>query len=211
MNPPADRGGEVWIAEDSDDDDVGPLFSGRFSVHWERGGRIEASFHDLGGDEAVAWARERCRVIIVRVGENAHYSAGEVNPDCLPSWPPPAEDLVRPRRPRGFEALDNTEESPAVLWDVRVQIHGEGDAVHFRAAVLDDRVAIDAVAPAPGYPAASAMFLVRASTVHQARGLAEEVCDRAVGRQPGPFGWARGIEVYPHRPGSGRDGMGVTF
>lgn len=59
---------------------------------------------DVSVDEAVAWARKRAQVVIVRTGET-FYSAGEVAKGDLPAWPR-AEGAPAPRpaaEPRLFE------------------------------------------------------------------------------------------------------------
>lgn len=109
----------VWIAEDDDPDDH-MLLTARFSGHLVFGDRPGEEFVDLDADEAIAWGSERAAVVLIRTGDSDYYSAGEHNPDpdrFLP-WPPSELSLVR-RRPRGFEALDNTEADAPVLWDVR--------------------------------------------------------------------------------------------
>jgi hypothetical protein len=59
---------------------------------------------DVSVDEAVAWARERAQVVIVRT-EEARYSAGEVAKGDLPEWPR-ADSAPDPRpaaEPQFFE------------------------------------------------------------------------------------------------------------
>jgi len=114
----------VYIGENADPDDL-MLWTGRFRGYLDRGRRCEAEFDDLSAEEAIAWGRERCAVVLIRVGDGDYYSAGELNPDPdeLPQWPPEGLRLER-RRVRGFEALDNTEDDPPVLWDVRIGATG---------------------------------------------------------------------------------------
>jgi hypothetical protein len=71
-------------------------------------------------------------------------------------------------------------------------------------------------APAPGYRRASAAFVVEASTLGQAREIADEVVRQGRRRALGP-GFRRrrkvaivsGYEVYPYRPGEDVGGPGV--
>ena len=213
----------VYIGENADPDDL-MLWTGRFRGYLDRGRRCEAEFDDLSAEDAIAWGRARCAVVLIRLGDGDYYSAGELNPDPdeLPEWPPEGLRLER-RRVRGFEALDNTEDDPPVLWDVRIGATGieagsEDDARAFHDAIRADPDAISVQAPAPGYPAMSAAFVVQASTLDQARRIADRVARRAgdafiasLAQHPrhaqyGPF-----VEVYPHRPGDPVRGFGITY
>jgi hypothetical protein len=208
-------GGTVFIAESLDLEDSFML-TGLFAGHLERDDDVGAEFEDLPVDEAIAWGRERATVVLIRTGDSDYFSAGIENPDQLPEWPSSASALGR-RRVRGFEAMDNTDDDPPVLWDVRVEAMspGLGRAKRFRRAVQAHHMTQNVRAPAPGYSRASAAFLVEASTVEQARKVADEVVEQAL-KALGPkfsrqrkIGVVSGYEVYPHRPEMDVDGPGV--
>lgn len=65
-------------------------------------GYVEAA--DAGGvvdegewetvEEAIAWARDRVEIVLVRIGYSDYYSAGAAHPEGVPPWPP-SEDAVR--------------------------------------------------------------------------------------------------------------------
>jgi hypothetical protein len=164
------RDGTVWISEDADPDEP-MLLSGRFSGHLERDKRLREAFDDLEADEAVAWGRARAATVLIRTGDSDYYSAGEHNPDpeAYPVSPPPQIRLER-RRPRGFEALDNTERDPPVFWDVRLQVEASNqlEAAAFREEIRSHPAALKVQTPAPGYPVASAALLIETATYNQA-------------------------------------------
>lgn len=212
----------VWIAED-EDPDVTFVWTGRFSGHLDAGGRVAEEFQDLPADEAIAWGRKRCSVVLVRPGDQDYFSAGERNPDPdeFPPWPPQNLQLER-RRVRGFEALDNTRSGAPVLWDVRISAHrGRLRASPFRRAIRDHPATRDVQAPAPGYPPASAAFLIEASTHAHAEAIATGIADLAFSALPARDPLADttirqvraglAIEVYPHRPTHPVRGPGVTY
>jgi hypothetical protein len=215
--------GTVWIAEDVDPEDT-MMLTGRFSGYFDRFGRSYESFEDLSIDDAIAWGRARCAVVLIRTGDSDYFSAGEHNPDPeeFPLWPP-AGVRVEPWRPGGFEALDNTEDDEPVLWDVRIKAElAEGDARRFhdtvRTQVRTHPAVQDVRTPAPGYPAASAAFLLEASTEKQARETAQAILDEAVvvlletvPTSPRERLFFSGVEVYPHRPGVSVTGPGITY
>jgi hypothetical protein len=116
------RDGTVWIAEDVDREDT-LLLTGRFSGYLEQDERPKDTFEDVEAQDAIAWGRSRAATVLIRTGDSGRYfSAGEHNPDPqrFPDWSPAGVRLER-RRPRGFEALDNAESDPPVLWDVRIE------------------------------------------------------------------------------------------
>jgi hypothetical protein len=214
------RDGTVWIAEDLDREDS-LLLTGRFSGYLERGERLEDTFEDLDAEDAIAWGSARAVTVLIRTGDSGRYfSAGEHNPDPqrFPEWSSAGLRLER-RRPRGFEALDNTESDPPVLWDVRIQadLARSSDVGPFYERIRAHPAAQNPQIPAPGYPAPSAAFLVAAST----RKLADEIADGilkgalAALVEALPSGhagsWTSGVEVYPHRPGKPVRGEGVTY
>lgn len=214
------REGSVWIAENADEGDS-MLLTGRFSGHLDRGDRITEKFDDLSADEAIAWGRARSAVVLIRTGDSGYYSAGEHNPDPDEYLPWPPTDLrLEPRRPRGFEALDNTETDPPVLWDVRasVNLDRKPDARVFHEAVRAQPAAAKVQAPAPGYPPTSAAFVVEASTESQARRIADDIAEKAfhalveaLGSHDSFDTFSCGTEVYPHRPGVVVRGPGITY
>lgn len=207
--------GTVFIAELLDPEEQFTL-TGLFAGHLEGDDDLAGEFEDLPADEAIAWGRERAGVVLIRTGDSDYYSAGVDNPEQLPEWPLSAAPLGR-RRVRGFEALDNTEDDTPVLWDVRVEAKspGLGRIKPFRDAVRSHPMTREVQTPAPGYRRASAAFLVEASTVEQAREIADEVVQHGL-RALGPrfprrrkVGVVSGYEVYPYRPGKDVNGPGV--
>jgi hypothetical protein len=191
------------------------MLPGRFSGYLDRGDRPVEEFQDRSAEEAIAWGRERAAVVLIRTGESDYYSAGEHNPEQLPTWPPPGLSLRR-RRVAGFEALDNTEDDPPVVWNVRVQadLPGAVDARPFHERVRTSPAVQNVQAPAPGYPPVSAAFLVQAATRDQAEAVADTVVDEAMREIRGSIAETEGcltldVEVYPHRPGESVTGPGV--
>src|ERR671922_325896 len=211
------RDGTVWIAEDVDREEP-LLLTGRFSGYLDRDQRLTDSFEDLGVEDAIAWGRARASTVLIRTGDSGcYFSAGEHNPDAqeFPAWPPAGLRLGR-RGPRGFEALDNTEGDPPVLWDVRITVDlpHPADMGRFGESIRTHPAARGVQVPAPGYHVPSAAFLVEAST----RGQAEQIANRVLGQALAPFlaalpttpaGYVMsGPEVYPHRPGERVRGPG---
>ena len=211
--------GIVCIAEEEDLDDI-YMLTGLFYGHHERDDEIAGEeFEGLTAEEAIAWGRARAPVVLIRTGASGIYlSAGHENPDGDPVWPPPDLRLGRRRIP-GFEPLDNTEDDPPVLWDVRVAVNAPRLArtKPFRDAVRRHPAVRHVQAPAPGYQPASAAFLVEASTIGQARRIAGQIHAQAWGvLQDDRLARLRGkavlsgYEVYPHRPGHPVRGPGIT-
>lgn len=220
MHADPTREGTVWIAEDLDREDA-LLLTGRFSGYLERNERRRATFESLEPDEAIAWGRARATAVLIRTGDGGcYFSAGERNPDPerYPAWPPEDVRLER-RRPRGFEALDNTEHDPPVLWDVRIEAGHSGttDLGPFNERVRSDPAARNAQVPAPGYGAPSAAFLVEASTRDQAERIANRILEEAFAALVEAFPiddadyWLGGPEVYPYRPDKPARGPGVIY
>ena len=196
----------AWLAEGGSDDD--PLFaSARFGGYIDLGRRPGEQIEGASVHDALAWARARAPVVLIRLWDSDYFSAGERNPNPkrYPDWP---EDLVPlPRRPKGLEVLDNTEDDPPVLWDVRLR-HGYGrDAAAFRAAIERDPRALPVPAELHDATLSGIRVTVRASTVRQAWSIAEALFDTACAsagppRLPpdrGPH-VAAGYEVYPIAP-----------
>jgi hypothetical protein len=213
--------GTVWIAEDVDRMDS-LLLTGRFSGYLERDGRPKDRFEDLEAEDAIAWGRARAAKVLIRTGDSGcYFSAGEHNPDPheYPDWSPAGLRLER-RRPGGFEALDNTESDPPTLWDVRISadLPTQASASPFHERIRSHPAVQNAEAPAPGYPALSAAFLVEASTHKQAQEIANRVLTYALATLAealpagdAGYGWVGEAEVYPHRPGKPVRGPGVTY
>jgi hypothetical protein len=214
------REGTVWIAEDVDREDS-LLLTGRFSGYLDRGERLEERFEDLDAEDAIAWGSARASTVLIRTGDSGcYFSAGEhnPNPERFPEWSSADLRLER-RRPRGFEALDNTERDPPVLWDVRIQadLAPPQDMGPFHERIRTHPAVQDPRVPAPGYPAPSAAFLVAASTHKHAQEIADVILTEAVAvivdALPSSHlgSWTCGAEVYPHRPGKPVSGPGVTY
>lgn len=214
------REGTVWIAEDLDRGEL-LLLTGRFSGHLERHGREKDRFENLEAEDAIAWGRARAAKVLIRTGDSGcYFSAGERNPDPHehPEW---SRAGLRPerRRPLGFEALDNTEGDPPTLWDVRISadLPNQASAGPFHDRIRSDPAVQNAEVPAPGYPWASAAFLVEASTLNQAQAMANRILSDALPTlaQALPptegYGFVAEAEVYPHRPGKPVRGPGVTY
>ena len=152
------------------------MASGRFRAHVATEELdLADTIEDASLDEVLAWARARSDVVLIRLWDGDYFSAGEVNPhpDEYPEWTGPPEPPRR-RRPRGLEALDNTEDDPPVPWDVRFDVPGRSDE-EVLAAVLED----ERLRPAPPDPryaeAAEARVIVEAPTKAQAEAIAGEV------------------------------------
>jgi hypothetical protein len=214
------RPGTVWIAEDVDREDS-LLLTGRFSGYLERDEQLQERFEELKAEDAIAWGRARAATVLIRTGDSGcYFSAGDRNPNPrrFPDWSPAGVRLER-RRPRGFEALDNTESDPPVLWDVRIETDlAQPLAVRaFHERIRTNPAAQDAQIPAPGYSAASAAFLVEASTREEADGLADRILKDALAAlvKALPSGhvasWTCLAEVYPHRPGKPVRSSGVSY
>jgi hypothetical protein len=212
----------VYIAE-LEDFEGSSILTGRFRAHVEsEDDGLGEEIEDVSADEAIAWGRERADVVLIRTGDSDYYSAGAENPDLddLPEWPPADLRLER-RRARGFEAMDNHEDDPPVLWDVRVsaEVSKLSRAKPFRDALRDHPATRDVRAPARGYPRASASFLVEASTYGQAQAVAHELFEhalqaldpRSLKRRSRRLSVIGGSEVYPHRPGREVTGPGITY
>jgi hypothetical protein len=214
------RDGTVWIAEDHDSTDS-LLLTGRFSGYLERDGRLKDRFEDLEAEDAIAWGRARAEKVLIRTGDSGcYFSAGERNPDPHehPEWSP-ADPRLERRRPGGFEALDNTESDPPTLWDVRISadLPNQTSATLFHDRIRSDPAVRNAEAPAPGYPGASAAFLVEASTLSQAHAMANRILSDALATLAEAlpategYGFVAGAEVYPHRLGKPVRGPGITY
>lgn len=108
--------------------------SGLFSVRWEdaHGRRSVEGPNRVPVDTAVAWARERARVVIVWVGTHDGYSAGEEHPsDVAARWP--AEGIDVEPRPLGEPPTGGRQ---VVEWAGRISIAGRGDAARERATAV---------------------------------------------------------------------------
>ncbi len=110
----------VLLVEWFDDDELGPIATGRFNgfalAHSDR--PIDY-VEEMSLEEALAWGRARAQVVEVRLGGFGEqlYSAGAV-----PTQSPPLAEApdVRRRRAAGWEFLDRTEADEPISWDVVV-------------------------------------------------------------------------------------------
>jgi hypothetical protein len=85
---------------------AGPVFTARFSVHWESypdGKEWEPGPDGVAIDAALAWGRERADLVIVRIGADANYWAGTAAPHDVdwPRWPD--EGFALKRRPVDYD------------------------------------------------------------------------------------------------------------
>jgi hypothetical protein len=183
--------------------------SGRFSGYVDLGdGRPGEQLGAAPIEDALDWARQRAEVVLVRLFDSDYYSAGSRNPDpgALPDWDD--NTVVRRRRPRGLEMLDNTESDPPVAWDLRFYPGARVDHDAFAAFVQRD----SRVVPAPddATPASDdrgVRVFVLASTWAQADAIATELFEKGRERyrtDPPSGGWwaTAGVSVYPHAPGA---------
>lgn len=171
------------------------------------GGRLGDQLGDATVEEALDWARKRAEVVLVRLFDRGgHYSAGSRNPDpdAFPEWDDGT--VVKRRRPRGLEMLDNSESDPPVPWDLRFYTDAMMDHDAFTAYVQQDPRAVPV--PDDATPASDdrgIRVFVRASTWAQADAIARKLFDEGRTRfrtEPAPGGWwsSAGISVYPHAP-----------
>lgn len=200
-----------WLAENSAKDDF--LFaSGRFRGYIDLQPGVGDELEDASVEEALEWARGRARVVLIRLWDSDYFSAGERNPDPgrFQEWP--AEGIeVRPRRPRGLEALDNSETDPPALWDVRLTVDPAVDGDLFRSTMEADPRTL----PMPGGRIHESVdevrVLVRTSTRAQAWAVANDLShagheaadpgSRLRSRDRAGRAWSRsGCQVYPYAP-----------
>jgi hypothetical protein len=143
--------------------------------------------------------------VLIRLFDSDYYSAGSRNPDpsAFAAWDDNV--VVRRRRPRGLEMLDNTESDPPVPWDVRFYPDAMVDHEAFATYVQQHPRAAPAPGDATPVSDAGVRIFVRASTWAQAQVLATELFEEGrqrFGRKPPAGGWWRrgGVSVYPHAP-----------
>lgn len=111
----------VLIVEMSEWDELGPVAMARFmATAYDADERPLGHVEDLSLEDALAWARDRGKVVEVRLsgwGENL-YSAG-----VEPSEAPPLAEAppITRRRPAGWEFLERTEADEPIEWDVVVE------------------------------------------------------------------------------------------
>ncbi|HWI22377.1 MAG TPA: hypothetical protein VNT22_07160 [Baekduia sp.] len=96
------RSGVVFVSEDFDGHAPPPMWSGRWSAHWESeyGQFVRRGPQNVSAQEAIAWGREHVDVVQIRPGDSdAFYCAGvrppDDEPDC-PRWPD-GQELPRRR------------------------------------------------------------------------------------------------------------------
>jgi hypothetical protein len=195
-------GSTVWLGEKPDPDDYF-YASARFSGYVDVGGPGGEQLDDATLHDALKWAREHSDVVLLRLLDTGHFSAGARHPDSkMLVWDDNA--VVRPRRVHGLEMLDNTESDPPVLWDLRFHPRAGVDHDAFAAYLRRDR----RVEPVPddARPASDGgvRVFVRASTKAQAEAIAAQLDDAALehAERKVPTGgwWNRGPVVYPHAP-----------
>ena len=119
--------GEIAYLYEVDVAGVGGRHAGRFETQLRRtDGELVLGPEDLSVEDALAWARQRAPVVLIRLGgDNDFYSAGrESIPDVTRSWP---EGLKVLPRPYG-EPPDSQRQT--VIWAVNVAIPGAGQAAH---------------------------------------------------------------------------------
>jgi hypothetical protein len=85
----AERHGIVYLAED---DGADPRFGG----YWDNGvppAMLEQGPGWTNAASAVAWGRERAPVVLIRLGHDRSFSAGDRQPlgEHLPEWTPESE------------------------------------------------------------------------------------------------------------------------
>jgi hypothetical protein len=84
-----ERTGRAFLVEDAGQPG---LFQGSWQVDDEERERLGAADEQT----ALAWARERAEVVVIRLFESMPYSAGAINPWDGPAWPGLAEAWARP-------------------------------------------------------------------------------------------------------------------
>jgi len=192
----------AWLAENSAEDDF--LFaSARFRGYIDLDPGVGEQLEDATLEDALAWAGERASVVLIRLCDSDYFSAGEENPDpeSFPQWPADRIEVV-PRRPRGLEALDNTEKDPPVLWDLRFTPDAAVDERVFREVLEADPRTLAVPAAHADESVDGVRVLVRVSTEEQARAIAEELSNAGhaaaepASRSRDDF-WVRGWQIYP--------------
>jgi len=118
---------EVWVVEEREDDERGPIATGVFRAILQAAAPAESS--ELRGaplDQALAWARERASRIIVRVydcDDGTHYASGDPVERDGGVMLGPVREGIEPARRRwpGMEFVDRTDADDPIAWEVRVR------------------------------------------------------------------------------------------
>ncbi len=178
----------AFAYEEIEEDVDGPLqaavFTARFSpyclhnfgaVHEHIDGPVGVSL-----DVALDWCRAHAARVEVYIGDRGSFSAGHLK---VPRRPPlPAEgNVLKRRRPRGFEWLDREPSDSLIAWTVRLRAHSMTglDPDERRAA---GRAAVATIAAVAGVGAISwstdpqmpQAFRIRARCLAATSGQAEE-------------------------------------
>jgi hypothetical protein len=106
------RSGTAYVSEYLD----AAFWTGRFNAHWEGGAEHEEGPRSVSLEEALAWARARADVVLVRPGDDGYYSAGARRADEVPVWTPPAHPFTR-RRVAQLAYMDRTEDDESIEWE----------------------------------------------------------------------------------------------
>jgi hypothetical protein len=109
------RSGIVYVGEEMD----AAFWTGRFSVHWESGAEHEMGPRAVSLEEALAWARARADVVLVRPGDDGYYSAGPKRADEFPVWTSREQPPTR-RRVAQLAYMDRTEDDEPIDWECEI-------------------------------------------------------------------------------------------
>ncbi len=197
---------EAFIAEELEESlEEGTILTGRFSGHVESDDpRVEDvvdEFDDLALAEAVAWARARAPMVLVRVGLSTHYDAGTVPWGIEGARPWPDGGLAVERR---AGVGDRPGRWLARGWyttldvDDRLLVEAARDAIASDRRAANPQVEIPEGTsrgrdrlrrPRSSYePAPALTFEVTAATRTEALARARQVGDAALERLRGPIG-----------------------
>jgi hypothetical protein len=121
----------VFVEEDRGE--AGQLlgtFSGHVRLGRDSSGRpvVGERFDRLAIDEAIAWARERCGMVLVRFGVRAQWWWAGVTPHwSYPRWPPPDLPALieRPAPTHAWRAVDFVANEP-LDWAVTLLLTPDG-------------------------------------------------------------------------------------
>jgi len=139
-----EKRGTVYIAPSARNVPAGRMVdpeSSLFSVSWqdEVKGEVVGDEEIVGADAAIAWARERADVVLIRLGHtrDTYFSAGEhrAYAATMPIWPPrdpPSEGWYRPR-PDDMadpEPMDHSNAGDEVAWVATLAASEDADRRH---------------------------------------------------------------------------------
>src|SRR5436305_3444076 len=110
----------VWIAEEEDYDDElgGWVCTGTFFASVQTEEELLEDADGLDVEAALAWARARCKRVMIRYGHSGYFSAGEEPVDDAPPWPPADLPELRRRRTPDEAWKGRTESDPPIAWRV---------------------------------------------------------------------------------------------